>query len=58
MTEVEIKKEVERQFDILSRGCEEIIDEEECKKKIEKSMISNKPVKIKLGIDPSGTELH
>ena len=58
MTEVEIKKEVERQFDILSRGCEEIINEEEFKKKLEKSIISNKPLKIKLGIDPSGTELH
>ena len=58
MTEVEIKKEVERQFDILSRGCEEIINEEEIKKKLEKSIISNKPLKIKLGIDPSGTELH
>ena len=39
MTEVEIKKEVERQFDILSRGCEEIINEEEFKKKLEKSQI-------------------
>ena len=36
MTEVEIQKEVERQFNILKRGCEELINEEEFKKKLEK----------------------
>lgn len=58
MTELEIKQEVERQFNILSRGCEEIINEAEFKKKLEKSISTNTPLKIKLGIDPSGTELH
>ncbi len=58
MTEFEIKQEVERQFNILSRGCEEIINEGEFKKKLEKSITENKPLRIKLGIDPSGTELH
>ena len=32
-SEAEIKKEVERQFDILKRGCDEIINESEFKKK-------------------------
>ncbi len=58
MTELEIKKEVERQFNILSRGCDEIIGEDEFKKKLEKSITTGKPLKVKLGIDPSGTELH
>lgn len=58
MTELEVKQEVERQFNILSRGCEEIINETEFKNKLEKSIKENKPLKIKLGIDPSGTELH
>ncbi len=58
MTELEIKQEVERQFNILSRGCEEIINEGEFKKKLEKSITENKPLRVKLGIDPSGTELH
>lgn len=58
MTELEIKQEVERQFNILSRGCEEIINEAEFKKKLEKSIATGTPLKIKLGIDPSGTELH
>ena len=56
--EAEIKKEVERQFDILKRGCDEIINEGEFKKKLEKSISTNIPLRIKLGIDPSGTDLH
>ena len=58
MTELEIKQEVERQFNILSRGCEELINEVEFKKKLEKSITIGKPLRVKLGIDPSGTELH
>lgn len=56
--EAEIKKEVERQFDILKRGCDEIINENEFKKKLEKSISTNTPLRVKLGIDPSGTDLH
>lgn len=51
MTELEIQKEVERQYKILSRGCDEIINEKEFKNKLEKSIKENKPLKIKLGID-------
>ena len=58
MTELEIKQEVERQFNILSRGYEELINEVEFKKKLEKSITTGKPLRVKLGIDPSGTELH
>ncbi|ACZ01181.1 tyrosine--tRNA ligase [Streptobacillus moniliformis] len=58
MSELEIKKEVERQFEILKRGCDEIISEEEFKKKLENSIRNNKPLKVKLGIDPTGSELH
>ena len=55
---MDIKNEVERQFNILKRGCEEIINEAELKQRIEKSLKENKPLKIKLGIDPTGTDLH
>lgn len=58
MTEVEIQKEVERQFNILKRGCEELINEEEFKKKLEKSIRTGKGLKVKLGIDPTGSDLH
>ena len=56
--EQEIKNEVERQYNILKRGCEEIINEHEFKKKLEKSISTNTPLRVKLGIDPTGSELH
>ena len=58
MTEVEIKNEVERQFNILKRGCEELINEEEFKKKLERSIRTGKGLKVKFGIDPTGSDLH
>ena len=39
--EQEIKNEVERQYNILKRGCDEIINEYEFKKKLEKSTYTN-----------------
>ncbi|MBS9784571.1 MAG: tyrosine--tRNA ligase [Oceanivirga sp.] len=58
MTELEIEKEVTRQYEILKRGCEEIINEEEFKKKLRKSIETNTPLKVKFGIDPTGSDLH
>lgn len=43
----EIKKEAQRQFDILSRGCDEIINEKEFLRKLEKSIATKKTVKSK-----------
>lgn len=53
-----VEQEVERQYNILKRGCEEIINESEFKNKLRNSIINKKPLKVKLGIDPTGTELH
>lgn len=58
MTDLEIKQEVERQFNILKRGCEEIINEQDFKKKLEKSIKTGKGLKVKFGIDPTGSDLH
>jgi len=46
------------QMDLIKRGAFEIIPEEELVKKIEKSLKENKPLKIKLGCDPSRPDLH
>jgi len=45
-------------MDFIKRGAFEIIPEEELSKKIEKSLKENKPLKIKLGCDPSRPDLH
>ncbi|WP_419182720.1 tyrosine--tRNA ligase [Metabacillus fastidiosus] len=51
-------KEMERQFEIYSQGVEDIIPLEELKNKIAKSILLNKPLKIKLGLDPSAPDVH
>lgn len=50
--------EVERQWDVISRGTVEIVPEEELKQKIMKSVVEGKPLKIKLGLDPSAPDIH
>ncbi len=46
------------QMDVIRRGVSEIIPEEELVRKIEQSIKTNKPLKIKLGCDPSRPDLH
>jgi tyrosyl-tRNA synthetase len=50
--------EVKRQMTIYSQGVQEIIPTEELKNKVAKSIIENKPLKIKLGLDPSAPDVH
>lgn len=45
-------------MDLIRRGASEIIPEEELVQKIEKSLKESKPLKIKLGCDPSRPDLH
>jgi tyrosyl-tRNA synthetase len=46
------------QMDLIKRGTSEIIPEEELVQKIEKSSKESKPLKIKLGCDPTRPDLH
>ena len=46
------------QMDIIRKGVEEIIPEDELVKKIEKSIKKQQPLRIKLGADPSRPDLH
>lgn len=52
------KNSVEEQLKILTRGVVEIIPLEELKNKLEKSIKENRPLKIKMGADPSAPDLH
>ena len=49
---------INEQMDILRRGVQEIIPEEELVKKLEKAEEKSKPLNIKLGCDPSRPDLH
>lgn len=55
---LDIKKLAEEQFEIIKRGTVEIVPEDELKKKLEKSIKENKPLKIKLGLDPTAPDIH
>ncbi len=46
------------QMDLIKRGTVEIIPEDELVKKIENSIKNNKPLRIKLGCDPTRPDLH
>ncbi len=49
---------VDEQLALIRRGAEEIIPEDDLKKKLEESRESNTPLTIKLGCDPSRPDLH
>ena len=49
---------VDKQLELIKRGAEEIIPEEELRVKLERSIKTNKPIIVKLGCDPSRPDLH
>ncbi len=55
---MDIRREVERQMNIIKRGTVEIIPEKELTEKLEKSISNNRPLKIKLGLDPNAPDIH
>lgn len=50
--------EINEQLKIIKKGAAEIISEEDIVKKLEKSAKENKPLTIKLGLDPSAPDIH
>jgi tyrosyl-tRNA synthetase len=50
--------DIKEQLKIINKGAAEIIPEEELIKKLEKSIKENKPLRIKLGLDPSAPDIH
>ncbi|ARK32767.1 tyrosine--tRNA ligase [Halalkalibacter krulwichiae] len=51
-------QEVKRQMELYTQGVQDIIPIEELEQKIIKSVIENRPLKIKLGLDPSAPDVH
>ena len=50
--------DINTQLDLIRKGASEIIPEEELIQKLEKSIKEKKPLKIKLGCDPTRPDLH
>ena len=53
-----MKKSINEQIKIITKGVDSIVSEEELRLKLEKSEAKNKPLIIKLGLDPSAPDIH
>lgn len=53
-----LKSQVRHQMRIIKKGAANIVGEEELEAKIEKSIVTGKPLTIKFGMDPSAPDLH
>jgi tyrosyl-tRNA synthetase len=51
-------KTVEEQLALIRRGAERIVPEDELRRKLERSIKTGKPLRVKYGIDPTGFEVH
>jgi len=49
---------VNEQMDVLKRGAAEVIEEGELARKIERSLAQDRPLIVKLGVDPTAPDLH
>lgn len=57
MTQTKFKS-VDEQIASLRKGAAEIIPEAELRAKLEKSLKTGKPLRVKLGVDPTAPDLH
>ena len=51
-------KSVEEQFKIITKGNEACFNEEELREKIKGSIENKRPLRVKLGLDPSAPDIH
>ncbi len=49
---------LEKELEIIKRGTEEIISEEELTKKLKEAREEDRPLKVKLGLDPTAPDIH
>src|SRR3546814_19256079 len=57
-TEAPITPEVEADLQIAKRGCDELLVESEFARKLARSHATGKPLRIKLGLDPTAPDIH
>ena len=46
------------QFELIHRGTDQIVPESELKQKLARSVETNRPLRVKYGIDPTGIDVH
>jgi tyrosyl-tRNA synthetase len=50
--------DIDRQMEIIKRGAVDLINEVELRKKLARSKEQKKPLRVKLGLDPTAPDLH
>jgi len=58
MTEFELDRNVQEQWEIIKTGAHEIVPEQVMLAKIKKSLQTGKPLIVKLGLDPTAPDIH
>jgi tyrosyl-tRNA synthetase len=51
-------KPVAEQLELIRRGVEQLVPEEELRQKLERSVKTGMPLRVKYGIDPTGIDVH
>lgn len=55
---LDMEKDIKRQIEVISRGTEDILVFEELEQKIKKSINTKRPLRVKLGLDPTAPDIH
>ncbi len=54
----DLEREVERQIEVIRKGVEEIISEDELRAKLRRSLEEGRPLRVKQGFDPTAPDIH
>src|SRR5438309_10104871 len=49
---------VDEQMQLIRRGVDAVVPEEEMRSKLQRSVAAGKPLRVKYGIDPTGIDVH
>jgi tyrosyl-tRNA synthetase len=55
---LQLQQEVNRQLKILHRGVAEIVPAEDLRAKLQQSLATGRPLRVKLGLDPTAPDIH
>jgi tyrosyl-tRNA synthetase len=58
MTKKSVNSEVERQLEIMAEGAVDFLGREELRERLGAAIEASRPLRIKLGLDPSAPDLH
>jgi tyrosyl-tRNA synthetase len=58
MSDSEVRREIERQLEGMREGAESFVGEEDLRQRLAESLREPRPLRVKLGMDPSAPDLH